>query len=81
MNVPNASHMGGVWKRQIRTVRNVLSVLLDQHGDQLDDETLRIFLVEAEAIVIYLFIYFFFYIKRILAKGKKIRYKKNPACC
>ena len=51
MNVPNASHMGGVWERQIRTVRNVLSVLLDQHGDQLDDETLRTFLVEAETIV------------------------------
>ena len=32
MNVPNASHMGGVWERQIRTVRNVLTVLLDQHG-------------------------------------------------
>ena len=39
MNVPNASHMGGVWERQIRTVRNVMSVLLDQHGNQLDDET------------------------------------------
>lgn len=51
MNVPNASHMGGVWERQIRTVRNVLSVLLDQHGAQLDDETLRTFLEEAEAIV------------------------------
>ena len=24
MNVPTASHMGGVWERQIRTVRNVL---------------------------------------------------------
>ena len=27
MNVPSASHMGGVWERQIRTVRNVLSSL------------------------------------------------------
>ena len=51
MNVPNASHMGGVWERLIRTVRNVLSVLLGQHGDQSDDETVRTFLVEAEAII------------------------------
>ena len=51
MNVPNASHMGGVWERQIRTVRNVLTVLLDQHGAQLDDQDLRTFLVEAESIV------------------------------
>lgn len=25
MNVPDASHMGGVWKRQIRTGKSVLS--------------------------------------------------------
>ena len=24
MNVPSASHMGGVWERQIRSARNVL---------------------------------------------------------
>ena len=51
MNVPYASHMGGVWERQIRSVRNVLSVLLTQHGSQLDDESLRTFMIEAEAIV------------------------------
>ena len=51
MNVPNASHMGGVWERQIRSVRNVLAVLLDQHGQQLDDEALSTFMVEAENIV------------------------------
>ena len=28
MNVPSASHMGGTWERQIRTVRSVLSALL-----------------------------------------------------
>ena len=28
MNVPAASHMGGIWERQIRTVRSVLSSLL-----------------------------------------------------
>ena len=50
-NVPEASHMGGVWERQIRTVRNVLASLLTQHAAQLDDETLRTFMVEAENIV------------------------------
>jgi len=44
MNVPEASHMGGTWERQIRTVRNVLSTLLTQHAAQLDDETLRTFM-------------------------------------
>ena len=51
MNVPNASHMGGVWERQIRTVRNILTALLSHHGSQLDDESLRTFFAEAEAIV------------------------------
>ena len=51
MNVPYASHMGGVWERQIRTVRSALSALLDRHGTQLDDELLLTLMVEAEAIV------------------------------
>ena len=51
MNVPYASHMGGVWERLIRSVRNVLSVLLELHGSQLNDELLRTFMTEAEAIV------------------------------
>ncbi|XP_063604967.1 uncharacterized protein LOC134780266 [Penaeus indicus] len=51
MNIPHASHMGGVWERQIRTVRNILIALLYHHGRQLDDESLRTFMVEAETIV------------------------------
>ena len=51
MNVPSASHMGGVWERQIRSVRNVLITLLHKHGQQLDDESLRTFLIESAAIV------------------------------
>ena len=51
MNVPNASHMSGMWERQIRTVRSVLSPLLDNHGSQLDDESLRKLMVESEAII------------------------------
>ena len=51
MTVPHASHMGGSWERQIRTVRSVISGLLDSHGVQLDDEYLRTFMVEAEVII------------------------------
>jgi len=51
MNVPVASHMGGVWERQIRSARNVLSSLLQDNGKQLDDESLSTLMSEAEAIV------------------------------
>ncbi|XP_055958725.1 uncharacterized protein LOC130014010 [Patella vulgata] len=51
MNIPAASHMGGVWERQIRSVRAVLSTLMMQSGTQLDDESLRTFMYEAAAIV------------------------------
>lgn len=50
-NVPNASHAGGVWERQIHPVRSVLAALLEGHGTQLDDEFFITFMVEAEAIV------------------------------
>ena len=50
-NTPCSSHMGGVWERQIRIVRSVLTPLLVQHGSQSDDETLRTLLVEVENIV------------------------------
>ena len=43
--------MGGVWERQIRTVRNVLSAILEINGMQLNDEALTTFMCEAEAIV------------------------------
>ena len=51
MNVPSASRMGGVWDRQIRSVRNVLATLLQTNGSQLNEEALSIFMCEAEAIV------------------------------
>ena len=51
INVPHASHMGGVWERQIRTIRSVISALLADLSDQLDDETLQTFFDEAENIV------------------------------
>ena len=43
--------MGGVWERQIRTTRSVLSSLLLDHGTQLDDDALRTLMTEAESIV------------------------------
>ncbi|KAJ8369824.1 hypothetical protein SKAU_G00098520 [Synaphobranchus kaupii] len=51
MNTPDASHMGGVWERQIRTVRSVLNSVLSQSAGRLDDASLRTFLYEAMSIV------------------------------
>ena len=51
MNVPHASHMGGIWERMIRSARNALSALLIQHGSQLDDDLLHTLMIEAEAII------------------------------
>ena len=50
-NVPSASHMGGVWERQIRTVRNVLTAILTRANSRLDSSSLRTFFYEAMAIV------------------------------
>lgn len=51
MNMPSASHCGGVWERQIRTFRSVMSALSEKSEAQLDDEVLRTFLCEVEAII------------------------------
>jgi hypothetical protein len=49
INPPYASHMGGSWERQIRTVRQVLNaILLNQ---VLDDERLDTLFAEVEGIV------------------------------
>ena len=50
-NPPHASHMGGVWERQIRSVRNILMSLLKEHTCILNEESLCTLMVEAEAIV------------------------------
>ena len=50
-NMPYASHSGGVWERQIRTVRRVLSSLLYSLGSHLDDESLLTLLCECSAII------------------------------
>ena len=74
LNVPCASHMDGIWKRLIRTVRSVLSGLSslwprDDHAQQLDDEALRTLFTEAENIVN----------SRPLTIGTRAHYTKSPA--
>ena len=51
LNTPKASHMGGAWECQIRTVRKVLDSLLSQCSTGLDDDSLRTLMYEAAAIV------------------------------
>ncbi len=49
-NPPTASHMGGVWERQIRTVRKVLAgLLINEKG--LNEDGLNTLFCEVEAIV------------------------------
>ena len=48
-NSPAASHMGGIWERQIRTVRKVLNVILREQI--VDDESLSTLFSEVESIV------------------------------
>ena len=50
-NPPAASHMGGIWERQIRTVRTILTSLTKEFGHAINDECFRTLLVEAENIV------------------------------
>ena len=40
-NPATASNFGGAWKRQIRSVRNIMAALMKQHGHSLKDESLR----------------------------------------
>ena len=48
-NPPAASHMGGVWERQIRSIRSVLQGLLTQQP--LDDEGLSTLMCLVEGII------------------------------
>ncbi len=49
VNTPIASHQGGIWERQICTVRKVLNSVLNQQV--LDEEGLYTILCEVEAIM------------------------------
>ncbi|XP_064648578.1 uncharacterized protein LOC135500853 [Lineus longissimus] len=48
-NTPTASHMGGVWERQIRSVRNVLQVIMIEQT--VTDEQLTTTFCSVEAII------------------------------
>ena len=48
-NVPYASHHGGVWERQIRSVRKILSALCNEQ--RLTDESLSTLFCEVEYII------------------------------
>ena len=50
-NPPSASHMGGIWERQIRSIRAILSALFKVHGTSLNDEALRTFMAEGTGIL------------------------------
>ena len=50
-NTPAASHIGGVWKRQIKSARNILSSLLKIHGTSLNSEALTTLMTEVEAVL------------------------------
>ncbi|KAL6471732.1 hypothetical protein MHYP_G00203820 [Metynnis hypsauchen] len=50
-NSPSASHAGGVWERQIRTIRNMLNAVFAQCPGRLDDASLRTLFYEVMAIV------------------------------
>lgn len=51
-NAPSASHTGGIWERQIRSIRNILNVTVAQTSGRLDDSSLRTLFYEAMTIVI-----------------------------
>ena len=50
-NPPSASHFGGVFERQIGTIRRVFEGILQAFGNSLNAESLTTFLYEATAIV------------------------------
>ena len=51
LNPPAASHFGGGWERQIRSIRSILSALIKEHGNRLNIEALRTWPCETEAII------------------------------
>ena len=46
-----ASHMGGIWEKQIRSAHVILSSLLSAHGKSLDKESLLTLVAETEGIL------------------------------
>ena len=50
-NTPLASHQGGIWEREIRTVKKVLASVLNEQPIKLTDEALSTLICEVENIL------------------------------
>ena len=50
-NLPSASHIGGVWERQIKYTKKILAGLMDEYGHCLNEESFRTLNREVEAIL------------------------------
>ena len=50
-NQPHSSNMGGVWERQIRTIRSIFSSLATKYGGRLSTQLLRTIFYEVMAII------------------------------
>ncbi|XP_059086914.1 uncharacterized protein LOC131883456 [Tigriopus californicus] len=50
-NPHSASNFGGIWERQIRSIRSILASLMKDHGHILSDETFHTLICEVENIV------------------------------
>lgn len=48
---PHSPHAGGIWERQIRTIKEVLAKMLWEFGMRLDDEILHTLLCEVELVM------------------------------
>ncbi|XP_062708042.1 uncharacterized protein LOC115258210 isoform X2 [Aedes albopictus] len=48
-NPPSAPHMGGVWERMVRSVKEAMAVFA--HGERITDEILQTTLIEAESLI------------------------------
>ena len=46
-NPPSASHMGGAWERSVRSIRRILSALVNK-GQTLSDDSLQTLFIEVE---------------------------------
>lgn len=51
LNAPSSSHAGGIWERQIRTIKAILNSVLRQSAGRLNDASLRTFFYETMSIV------------------------------
>ena len=46
-----ASHMVGIWERQIRSARGIIAPLLQTHDHNLDEESLQTLMTETKAVI------------------------------